>query len=737
MSSHSLILDGLNEVQAHIVTSDAPNLLVLAGAGSGKTRVLTSRIAWLIHEAQVNPASILAVTFTNKAALEMRERIAYMLSAQIRGPLVGTFHGIANRFLYMHPEAAGLDSNYQILDKSDQEHLVKRILKDHEYSPKEYSHKILTYLINQAKEDGQRAKDVSVDDNDNPKFKRDFLEIYNIYEQTCARLGVVDFAELLLRSCELLENNPELLEHYRQRFAHILVDEFQDTNMLQYRWLRMFSRPGQCVMVVGDDDQSIYGWRGARIENIHNFQHDYAGTQLLKLEQNYRSTGNILNAANAVIANNADRLGKDMWTKTGEGNPIVVYTARDEYKETDFVVKRLKNWKKSGHNYADAAILYRSHAQSRVIEKALRTANIPFVIIGGQSFFSRQEIKDILAYLWLIVKRDNDIAFARALGAPPRGVGNTTLGKLRQYAVKHDASLWYAAEQTLKNNVLSTAISNRLSAFMQLITDLEGLAQQETLESLAEKTLHQSGLHSHYKKDQSEIGYARLENLSEFIVACAETRKHAEFGHFALQDTQNEQEAITGMKCLEIFLNDVSLDTAEQEDGESHDQLSMMTVHGAKGLEFSLVCMVGMEDGLFPHLRSIKEGTLEEERRLCYVGMTRAKQQLCLSYAETRRHSWDGSENIMSGTVSRFINEIPKKFVTHEHERERERVASIQQNNSVDGYSIGNRVSHPTFGEGVITDLANNRGQAIAGVNFTRVGFKRLALDYAKLSVLR
>jgi DNA helicase-2/ATP-dependent DNA helicase PcrA len=761
MSLSSQILEGLNEVQAQIVSSDAPGMLVVAGAGSGKTRVLASRIAWLIRQGGISPRAILAVTFTNKAAREMQGRILHMLDGDAPGLSVGTFHGIANRMLYLNPNEAGLAPNYRILDSQDQLRMVKSIMAEGEYDETKYPPKKLTYLINDYKEEGMRSGDVPQHGGSDPHQARVLLDVYKKYEQECARQGVVDFAELLLRACEMLSNNEELRSYYCRRFEHILVDEFQDTNALQYRWLRLFYRPKQCVMAVGDDDQSIYGWRGARIENMEDFKEDYSA-KLFKLEQNYRSTSNILNAANGVIAHNSSRLGKELWTEKVEGELISVYQARNEHHEADFVVERLNKWRNAGRRYREAAILYRSNAQSRVLEKELRSSQTPYKIIGGTGFYERQEVKDAMAYLRLVSRRDDDIAFRRAVGVPPRGVGAGTLEKLRQHGEPEGASLWHSAQHMLKTQALSAKISTALGAFMKMIDDLAQLAEHDSMQVLAERMLSESGLKDHYAKDSSEIGRGRVENLQELVQACGELDESGALANDLLQEEQQERSEPSGLERLELFLNDVSLDSTQQQDADSSDLVSMMTVHSAKGLEFPLVLMVGLEQGLFPHIHSITQGDIAEERRLCYVGITRAMEQLCISHAATRSSYGSESGAGKDCMPSCFISEIPKELLEHISPPSTG-VASIGQrrmhrasnhaahggsghhssgatnsgrNDSIGGYKVGLRVSHPSFGDGVIIDLAKDGNAAIVGVNFQSVGFKRLMLDQANLSVL-
>lgn len=745
MTSLSHILSELNEVQKEIVTSEGDNILVVAGAGSGKTRVMTSRITWLVQECQVSPYSILAVTFTNKAAREMRERVASMLGGNMRGLWIGTFHSIASRLLRIHFVEAGLSQNYQILDSDDQLRLIKLIMRDKEYDETQYPPKTVRYYINKFKDECQRPNNVPIDDYPNKQLINTVLSIYRDYEEACARAEVVDFAELLFRAYELWQHE-EILERYRQRFSHVLVDEFQDTNTLQYRWVRMLSRPKQCAMVVGDDDQSIYGWRGARVDNMQSFQKDFSA-KLFRLEQNYRSTSNILNAANALIGHNSSRLGKELWTDQTDGEPLTLYPALNEYNEADFVVQRLQEWHKAERQYENAAVLYRSHAQSRVLEHALSKATIPFRIYGGLRFYERAEIKNILAYFRIIVNRNDDVAFIRALTSPARGVGLGSVEKIRNDANQQATPLWQSAARLLSMGTFSTKISNGLSEFMKLIERLSTLAVDLTLAELAEAVLEQSGLRASYQKGRDELAQARIENLQEFVVACDERIKNQD----DLSELEGE-ETSSNRSSLEEFVTNVALEADQETTEGAKDQVQLMTMHAVKGLEFPLVFIVGMEEGLLPHSNSIKDGTEEEERRLCYVGITRAQECLCLSYAGMRRPRHDPHAGEMICLPSRFIQEIPEKLLkkikplrhyspesnySMRHKQATKKASLQSSAQSIDGYSIGGRVSHPSFGEGMIIDLARNGKQVIADVNFERAGFKRLVVEYANLSLLR
>lgn len=751
MSQSSPILAELNAVQRQVVSSDADNLLVVAGAGSGKTRVLTSRIAWLIREQGVSPFSILAVTFTNKAAREMSDRVEGLLGGAPRGLLVGTFHSVASRLLRIHHAEAGLSPYYQILDATDQLRLIKRTLRDKECNEERYPPKKVRYYINHFKEEGMRPDAVVVDKRHDAAWLRVVIDVYRAYEEACARSELVDFAELLLRACELWDNE-EVLARYRQRFEHVLVDEFQDTNTLQYRWLRALHREGQCTMAVGDDDQSIYGWRGARIEHIQEFQDNYP-TQLFRLEQNYRSTGNILNAANALIRNNTTRLGKELWTEDEGGDPLALYPAYNEHDEARFMVEHLQKWHTDGGEYADMAVLYRSNVQSRVLEGALLEQKMPYRIYGGLRFYERSEIKDVLAYLRLIVNRNDDLAFVRAVGIPTRGVGAGSLERLRIFAAQHGGSLWQAAQQLLSEGVFSTKIGKALKAFMVLIEDLSALSEHKVLTELVEIVLDKSGLKQHYEKDEGEVARNRLENLEELVNACGDYDKGSPNPLDLDEEQDTSEPSVSPRPSLERFLGDVLLDADQERSDAPKDHVSLMTIHAAKGLEFSVVFMVGMEEGLFPHARSIEDGDVEEERRLCYVGITRARKKLYLSHAKSRRLY---KEEKMA-LPSCFIKEIPEECLEHLKPKRKEPVfeehfARRSQNKSrahtpvvisqhaalttLGEYSVGARVSHAAFGDGVITHLEGRGEHARANVRFKKGGSKWLVLSYARLSVL-
>lgn len=713
----SPILDGLNDAQRAAVTAPAGPTLVLAGAGSGKTRVLTHRVAWLVQVEHVSPYGILAVTFTNKAAGEMRARIENLLQVPSAPLWVGTFHGIAHRLLRMHWREAKLPQAFQIIDSDDQLRLIRRLVKNLNLDEARWVPKEIMWFINARKDEGLRAKDVK--DGGDPTT-RQFVRLYELYQEQCDRNGVVDFAELLLRAYELWRDNPDVLAHYRQRFRHILIDEFQDTNTIQYDWLKLLAGTSGMPFAVGDDDQSIYRWRGARVENLQQYRRDFPTTQLFRLEQNYRSTGNILEAANALIANNTGRLGKNLWTSGAQGEPVRVYAAFNERDEADFVVNRIRDWVANGGRRAECAILYRSNAQSRAFEEALLTARIPYRVYGGLRFFERAEIKDALAYLRLIFNRADDASFERVVNLPARGIGMKTLDTVRDYARANTCSMWQAAGACIGE--LSNRLGQNLHAFLALIEQLDQQTKHLPLHEQVDHVIHASGLVAYYQQDKADRGEAKLDNLNELVSAARGF----------------EPDETSGMPPLANFLAHAVLESGEDQADAWEDSVQMMTLHSAKGLEFPLVFLAGMEDGLFPHQRSIQDlMSLEEERRLCYVGATRAMKQLYLTYAEQRRlHGVDSY-----GTPSRFIKEIPSELL--EEVRPRVQVSRpmytpsrrgyLEEDTSAGGMRLGQRVRHGKFGEGVILDLEGQGTHARVQVNFEREGRKWLVLAYANL----
>ena len=714
----SLLLDPLNDAQRAAVTAPLAPTLVLAGAGSGKTRVLTHRVAWLIRVEDVSPHSVLAVTFTNKAAGEMRGRIETLLGIPGTALWVGTFHGLAHRLLRMHWREASLAHNFQILDAEDQLRLVRKVLKALNLDETRWVPREITWFINAQKDEGLRAKHLK--DHGDPT-RREFIRVYQAYQDACERSGVVDFAELLLRAYETLRDRPDLLAHYRGRFRHLLVDEFQDTNLIQYAWLKLMAGEKGLPFVVGDDDQSIYGWRGARIENLQQFQRDYPGTKLFRLEQNYRSTGTILTAANALIANNSARLGKNLWTSGEQGEPIKLYAAFNERDEADFVVSRIREWVKRGGVRREIAILYRSNAQSRVFEEAFLSASIPYRVYGGLRFFERAEIKDALAYLRLTANRDDDASFERVVNLPTRGIGARSMEIVREYSRANACSLWRAAGASIAD-ALGPKAGVAMHAFMSLIERLSQEIRALELHEQVDHVIQASGLLEHHKKEKGDRGEARVDNLLELVSAARGFT----------------QETGSDMTPLNAFLSHAALEAGEGQAEAWEDCVQMMTMHSAKGLEFPIVFICGMEDGLFPHQRSLNDiGGLEEERRLCYVGTTRAMRELVLTYAEQRRlHGVDSL-----GQVSRFVNEIPDELI--EEVRPRIQISRPVHFHGrgldepeVPGMRLGQRVRHGKFGEGVVLNFEGQGSHARVQVNFERQGTKWLMVSYANLELM-
>jgi len=722
----SQLLDPLNDAQRQAVTAPLAPTLVLAGAGSGKTRVLTHRVAWLVQVEGVSPHGVLAVTFTNKAAGEMRARIEAQLGLPSAPLWIGTFHGIAHRLLRLHWRETGLPQGFSILDAEDQQRLVKRIIRGAGLDEARWVPREVTWFINAQKDEGLRPRHLK-DDGD--PTRRQMIKLYEAYEDACRRNGVVDFAELLLRSFELWKETPGLVEHYRSRFGHILVDEFQDTNTIQYAWMKALAGATSVPYVVGDDDQSIYRWRGARVENLQQFRRDFPGVQVFKLEQNYRSTGNILAAANAIIANNGGRIGKKLWTEGGKGEAIRLYRAYNERDEAEFVVNRIRDWVSRGGQRRDTAILYRSNAQSRVFEEYLLASRIPYRVYGGLRFFERQEIKDALAYLRLIANRDDDPSFERVVNLPTRGIGARTLEVLRAYAKAHSVSLWQSASPCAQE--LGARASSCLQAFLALIDKLGADTLGLPLHEQVDHVIEASGLAGHYRREKADKGETRLENLEELVSAAR---------GFEPEDSDQPP--------LMAFLSHAVLESGEGQAEEWEDCVQMMTLHSAKGLEFPVVFLCGLEDGLFPHQRSITDVQgLEEERRLCYVGATRAMRQLYLTYAEQRRmHGVDSY-----GAPSRFIAEIPVQLVEEVRPRIQvsrptyvpaQRAPSMPargarfMDDAPGSLRLGQRVRHQKFGDGVVLNVEGQGSNARVQVNFERQGTKWLMMGYANLEVV-
>ncbi|BCV35179.1 MULTISPECIES: DNA helicase II [Shewanella] len=716
----SSLLDGLNDKQREAVAAPQSSMLVLAGAGSGKTRVLTHRIAWLLQVENQSPYSIMAVTFTNKAAAEMRERLEKIVGNHMGRMWIGTFHGLAHRLLRTHWQDAGLPQNFQILDSDDQLRLLKRILKSLNLDEKQYPPRMVASYINGKKDEGLRPK--HLDGGIFPMEQR-LIQIYQVYQESCDRAGLVDFAEILLRAHELFLNKEHILAHYQDRFRNILVDEFQDTNAIQYAWIRVLAGKSANVMIVGDDDQSIYGWRGAQVENLHKFLQDFPNAETIRLEQNYRSSGNILKASNELIANNPDRLGKQLWTEDVDGEPISVYCAFNEMDEARFIIGRIGDWQDKGGSLSDCAILYRSNAQSRVLEEALLHKGLAYRIYGGLRFFERQEIKDAMGYLRLIANRDDDAAFERVVNTPARGIGDRTLDILRTTARQQQLTLWQACVRLLEEKVLAGRAANAVRGFMDLIVQLRSDTEELPLYRQADRVIQDSGLKAMYEQEKGEKAQARVENLEELVTAAR---------------TFEVPEELVDMGELNAFLSHAALEAGEGQADAHTDAVQLMTLHSAKGLEFPLVFMAGVEEGLFPSQLSLEEGDrLEEERRLCYVGMTRAMQQLYITYAESRRIY--GRENY--SRPSRFIKEIPPQYL--QEIRLKAQVATPMANNRFSksqssfndtGFNVGQRVLHPKFGEGIVTNFEGQGAQARVQVNFDDFGSKWLVVAYAKLT---
>ncbi len=715
----SHILAPLNPAQRDAVTAPAGNLLVLAGAGSGKTRVLVHRIAWLIQVEGASPWSILAVTFTNKAAREMKGRIEEILGMPMGGMWVGTYHGLAHRLLRAHWQEAGLPHEFQILDSEDQLRLIRRVVKQLELDEARWPPRQAQSFINARKDEGRRPDHL---DHQGDHFLSQMLRIYREYQEVCNRSGLVDFAELLLRAHELWRDRPDILHHYRQRFGHILVDEFQDTNAIQYAWLRLLSGERGNLFLVGDDDQSIYGWRGARVEHIQGFITDFPDTQLVRLEQNYRSTGTILNAANALIANNASRLGKNLWTDGSEGQPIRLYAAFNEVDEARFVVERIRQAAMHGHRRAEIAILYRTTAQSRLFEESLIQAQIPYRVYGGLRFFERAEIRDALAYLRLVANPEDDAAFERVVNTPPRGIGLRTLDLVRAQAREQGLALSQAARHLTQGGALAVRAANPLRQFLTWLGELRTATGELRLDQIVAQVIEASGLPEHYRQAKDGKGVDRIENLEELVNA---TRQFT-----------NETDAEPA-DALAAFLAHAALEAGEAEGDAFEDCVQLMTLHAAKGLEFPLVFIVGVEERLFPHSLSVGDPhRLEEERRLCYVGMTRAMQELYLSYAESRR--LHGSESCPQ--PSRFLSEIPPELIEEVRLRggyaQPARWIPTRPTLTEEGFRLGQRVRHPKFGAGVVLNSEGRGPSARIQVNFEAAGSKWLVIAYANLQPL-
>ncbi|QID18934.1 UvrD-helicase domain-containing protein [Nitrogeniibacter mangrovi] len=724
------LLAGLNREQTQAVTLPPQHALILAGAGSGKTRVLTTRIAWLIQTGQVTPQGLLAVTFTNKAAKEMIARITAMLPINTRGMWIGTFHGLCNRLLRTHHREANLPQLFQILDSADQLAAIKRLLKTLNVDDEKYPPRELQHFINGQKEQGHRPADVEAWD----EFTRRRVELFAEYEAQCQRESVVDFAELLLRSYELLKHNEPIRKHYQRRFRHILVDEFQDTNKLQYRWLKLLAGgdgevPGACLFCVGDDDQSIYRFRGAEVGNMLAFEREFQVPNVIRLEQNYRSCGNILDAANAIIANNTQRLGKQLWTDQGEGEPIRVYEAFTDGDEARWLVEEIQSLVRDGLSRSDIAVLYRSNAQSRVLEHQLFSAGVSYRVYGGLRFFERQEVKHALAYLRLIANPDDDTAFARVVNFPTRGIGARSLEALQDAARTFNGSLYATVSH------LTGKPRKAIEPFVAMIEKMRSDTAALPLPEVVDHVLDQSGLREHYLSQKAKDGQERLENLDELISAAA---------NFVAE--MPAPEAAVDHPLLADFLAHASLEAGDHQADAGEDAIQLMTVHSAKGLEFDVVFLTGLEEGLFPHDNSVRElDGLEEERRLMYVAVTRARQRLYVSLAQSR---------MLHGQTrycmrSRFLDEIPvglTKWLTPQQSASRQpspgafgagmrraATAPAQASRDLNGLRIGQAVQHARFGVGTIVAAEGSGADARIQINFGPNGMKWLLLGVAKL----
>ncbi len=726
-SQQDSMLGGLNDKQLEAVTLPAQSALILAGAGSGKTRVLTTRIAWLIQTGQVSPTGLLAVTFTNKAAKEMLTRLTSILPINTRGMWVGTFHGLCNRLLRAHYREAGLPQTFQILDTSDQLSAIKRVMKVMNVDDEKFPPKQVMGYINSCKEEGLRAHTVEAYDPHSQRMR----EIFDEYDKQCQREGVVDFAELLLRCYELLGRDANIREHYQSRFRYILVDEFQDTNRLQYQWLKLLAGHHNCVFAVGDDDQSIYAFRGARVGNMRDFEKEFSIQNVVKLEQNYRSHSNILDAANAIISNNNNRLGKNLWTAAGQGEPVRLYEAYNDIDEANFIADEVKMLHGEGWALSDIALLYRSNAQSRVIEHALFSNNIPYRVYGGLRFFERAEIKHAMAYLRLVSNPEDDVAMLRVINFPTRGIGARSLEQLQEAARAQNCSLWQAAINKVGNGKPGKGLDGFVALIKQMQDDAKGL----TLPEMAELATTMSGLKGFYQLEKE--GEDRIANLDELINAAVTFINN---NHDALED---------GSDGLLEFLTHASLEAGEHQADVGADALQLMTGHAAKGLGFQSVFISGLEEGLFPHENSTFESNgLEEERRLMYVAVTRARKRLYLSHAQSRMlHG-----QIRYGIPSRFLDEIPDALLKRLNSRQVQKPNMSNSSMSNYGYGqyqaapsnsseqksampwkIGQAVAHAKFGQGVVVSYEGNANDMRVQINFGREGMKWLAMEYAKL----
>ncbi|MEC8422066.1 MAG: UvrD-helicase domain-containing protein [Pseudomonadota bacterium] len=713
----SKLLDALNEAQKKAVTNVSQNCLVVAGAGSGKTRVLTQRIIWLISQKNYSPLSILAVTFTNKAANEIKSRLSESLNLNIQNLWVGTFHGICYRILRQHFLAAKLDKNFQIIDSEDQIRLIKRILKlnsidENFISPKQYVN-----YINRKKDSSIRSKDIV----DKDFSEKGYKHIYQLYEEYCNKSSLVDFGELILKTKEILESNDEISKYYKNNFKEILVDEFQDTNKIQYELIKLFSSKQNSVFAVGDDDQSIYGWRGAVSTNMNTFQKEFQDLTLVRLEQNYRSTSNILNAANHLIKNNDDRLGKNLWTSDKSGEPIKYFIAYNDYEEAEFVIEKIKELVENEYQNDEISILYRSNAQSRILEEQLIANKIKYRIYGGLRFFERAEIKDILAYLRLAFNHNDDNSFERIINTPTRGIGEKTKTIIRESAKINNTSLFQSAYDALKNKNFSNKVNNSLDNFFAVINHIKDM-QDKKLPEIISTIIEKTGIKKPYENNKTEQNQSKIENIDELVSAASS---------FQEENYYNDE------PVLDAFLSHVSLESGEGQGDKWEKCVQLMTIHAAKGLEFPVVFLVGMEEGLFPSKLSIDEDNLSEERRLCYVGITRARKLLFLSSAELRRQY--GYDNY--ALPSRFISEIPEELIEQikgasaSYVKMNKNSFYVENSEYKDFYDIGKRVIHEKFGEGIVTNFEGDSQNSRIEVEFDSYGKKWLLLSLANLKL--
>lgn len=725
------LLKNLNPAQSQAVTAPLGHLLILAGAGSGKTRVLVHRIAWFIEQRLASAYSIVAVTFTNKASSEMRARLYSMLGHQAEGMWIGTFHGLSHKLLRLHYKEAALPESFQVIDSDDQLHLIRRIFKSLNINEERWEPKKAQHFINRKKDEGVRADQLPHPEG---AYEQVMGDVYKYYEKACVENGVVDFGELLIKTYELLKDNPEILSHYQERFQHFLVDEFQDTNTIQYKWLSLLAGHALSITVVGDDDQSIYGWRGAKIENIYRFEKEFKDTQLIRLEQNYRSTSTILSAANALIGHNMSRMGKTLWTESGEGEPISLYAGFNEEDEALYVVRHIREWIEQGGALKEIGVLYRSNAQSRVLEEALVRAGIPYNIYGGLRFFERAEIKDALAYVRLAVNLQDNAAFDRIINTPPRGIGERSLEIIHHLAQLRNCSYWEASLYILENREgMSAKAFQGLQSFVNVIESLIDCAKHNSLSKLIEKTIEESGLLKFLREQKGEKAQNKAENLEELLSATSD---------FEAEMPDTEESAVLAFLAYTTLEGGDHNSNKLKNNKQDENAVQLMTLHSAKGLEFPFVFICGLEDGLFPHHFSRENPkSLEEERRLCYVGITRAMQRLTLTYAEKRRvFGRDEGRHI-----SRFISEIPQHLLKEASRRVSvtvPRYGSMAvsqamgysiQDPSGDGFGLGQRVKHPKFGQGTVIDSEGAGERARVHVHFDACGSKWLALAYAKL----